>query len=90
MGWPVGPHYAEQSNVTQAHRLQGKLMLIVGELDENVDPSSTLQDANALVKADKDFDLVLIPGVGHGAADTPYGRRRLEAFFVRDLLGNKE
>ena len=90
MGWPVGPHYAEQSNVTQAHRLQGKLMLVVGELDENVDPSSTLQVANALVKADKDFDLVLIPGTGHGAADTPYGRRRLEAFFVRHLLGNKE
>ncbi len=56
MGWPVGPHYAEQSNVTQAHLLRGKLMLVVGELDKNVDPSSTLQVANALVKADKDFD----------------------------------
>jgi dipeptidyl aminopeptidase/acylaminoacyl peptidase/GNAT superfamily N-acetyltransferase len=87
MGWPVGPHYAEQSNVTQAHRLQGKLMLIVGELDDNVDPSSTMQVAHALVKADKDFDLVLIPGTGHGAAETPYGSRRRADFFVRHLLG---
>ena len=57
MGWPVGPHYAEQSNVTQAHRLQGKLMLFVGEMDQNVDPASTMQVVNALIKADKDFDL---------------------------------
>ena len=42
MGWPLGPHYEEQSNVTQAHRLQGKLFLIVGELDRNVDPASTI------------------------------------------------
>ncbi len=89
MGWPVGPHYAEQSNVTQAHRLQGKLMLIVGELDDNVDPSSTMQVANALVKADKDFDLVIIPGTGHGAAETPYGSRRRADFFVRHLLGKE-
>ncbi len=89
MGWPVGPHYAEQSNVTQAHRLQGKLMLIVGELDNNVDPSSTLQVAHALVKADKDFELVLIPGTGHGAAETPYGSRRRADFFVSNLLGKK-
>ncbi len=86
MGWPVGPHYAEQSNVTNAQRLKGKLMLIVGELDENVDPSSTLQVASALVKADKDFDLVLIPGTGHGAAETAYGDRRRADFFVRHLL----
>ena len=87
MGWPVGPHYAEQSNVTQARRLQGKLMLIVGELDNNVDPSSTLQVAHALIKADKDFELVLIPGTGHGAAETPYGSRRRADFFLRHLLG---
>ena len=89
MGWPVGPHYAEQSNVTQAHLLRGKLMLVVGELDKNVDPSSTLQVANALVKADKDFDLVIIPGAGHGAAETPYGSRRRTDFFVRHLLGEQ-
>lgn len=87
MGWPVGEHYAEQSNVTQAHRLQGKLMLVVGELDRNVDPASTMQVVNALIAADKDFDLVLMTGSGHGAAETPYGNRRRMDFFARHLLG---
>ncbi|HZN66446.1 MAG TPA: S9 family peptidase, partial [Tepidisphaeraceae bacterium] len=87
MGWPVGPEYAASSNVTHAHKLQGKLMLIVGELDRNVDPASTMQVANALVRADKDFDLLVIPGAGHGAGSGPYGRRRTEEFFVRHLLG---
>jgi dipeptidyl aminopeptidase/acylaminoacyl peptidase len=86
MGWPVGPHYAEQSNVTQAHRLQGKLMLFVGEMDENVDPASTMQLANALIRADKDFDLVVMTGRGHGSAESPYGIRRRQDFFVRHLL----
>ncbi|MBL9139735.1 MAG: prolyl oligopeptidase family serine peptidase [Verrucomicrobiales bacterium] len=85
LGWPIGPHYAEQSNVTQAHRLQGNLMLVVGELDKNVDPSSTLQVVNALVKADKPFDFVLIPGAGHGAAESDYGRRRRIGFFRTHL-----
>jgi len=87
MGWPIGPHYEEQSNVTQAHRLTGKLLLIVGELDRNVDPASTMQVVNALVRADKDFELLVMPGVGHGAAETPYGKRRRQDFFVRHLLG---
>lgn len=86
MGWPVGPHYEEQSNVTNAHKLQGKLLLIVGELDRNVDPASTMQVVDALVKADKDFDLVIIPGQGHGSAETAYGKRRRMDFFVRHLL----
>ncbi|MDZ4685929.1 MAG: prolyl oligopeptidase family serine peptidase [Planctomycetaceae bacterium] len=87
MGWPVGPHYAEQSNVTQAHRLTGKLLLIVGEVDRNVDPASTMQVVDALVRANKDFDLLVMPGVGHGSAETPYGKRRRQDFFVRHLLG---
>ena len=87
MGYPIGPHYKEQSNVTQAHRLQGKLMLVVGELDRNVDPASTMQVVNALVKADKDFDLLVVPGGGHGVCERPYGKRRRRDFFVRHLLG---
>jgi dipeptidyl aminopeptidase/acylaminoacyl peptidase len=87
MGWPIGPHYAESSNVTQAHRLQGKLLLIFGELDRNVDPASTMQVVNALVKANKDFDLLIMPGTGHGSAETPYANRRRMDFFVRHLLG---
>jgi len=87
MGWPVGPHYAEQSNVTQARKLEGKLLLFVGEMDENVDPASTMQLVNALIKADKDFDLVVVPGRGNGASENDYGRRRRADFFVRHLLG---
>ena len=87
MGWPIGPHYEEQSNVTQAHRLQGKLLLTVGELDRNVDPASTMQVVDALIKADKDFDLLIMPGRGHGVGETPYASRRRMDFFVRHLLG---
>jgi dipeptidyl aminopeptidase/acylaminoacyl peptidase len=86
MGWPVGKHYDEQSNVTNAHKLQGKLLLTVGELDRNVDPASTMQVASALIRADKDFELVVIPGGGHGSGSGPYGTRRRNDFFVRHLL----
>lgn len=87
MGWPIGDHYAEQSNVTNAHRLKGKLMLVVGELDRNVDPASTMQVVDALIKADKDFDLLVVPGAGHGIGSGTYGMRRTRDFFVRHLLG---
>ena len=85
MGWPIGPHYKEQSNVTQAHRLEGDLMLIWGELDRNVDPASTMQVIDALVRADKDFEQLVIPGSGHGAAGHPYAKRRQAEFFIRKL-----
>ena len=84
-GWPVGPEYAANSNVTHAHRLAGKLFLVVGEVDRNVDPASTYQVANALAKAGKDFEYLVMPGVGHGVFRTPYGRKRMEDFFVRTL-----
>jgi dipeptidyl-peptidase-4 len=85
MGHPVGPHYAEQSNVTQAHRLTGHLLLMVGELDRNVDPASTMQVVDALIRANKDFDLLVFPGGGHGSG-SPYAERRRRDFFVRHLL----
>jgi dipeptidyl aminopeptidase/acylaminoacyl peptidase len=88
MGWPVGPEYDDNSNVTHAHRLEGKLFLTVGELDRNVDPASTLQVVNALIKAGKDFDFLMVPGAGHGVGDSSsYMRRRRADFFVRHLLG---
>jgi dipeptidyl aminopeptidase/acylaminoacyl peptidase len=86
MGYPIGPHYEAQSNVTQAHRLRGKLLLTVGELDRNVDPASTMQVVGALIKADKDFELIVVPGAGHGVGESPYCRRRRQEFFVRHLL----
>ncbi len=86
MGYPVGPCYAECSNIDNAARLRGKLFLIVGEMDKNVPPESTMRFVDALVKADKDFDLLVIPGAGHGMGGA-YGQHRLQDFFVRNLLG---
>ena len=86
MGWPIGPHYEEQSNVTQAYKLKGKLLLTVSELDRNVDPASTMQVVNALIKADKDFDMLIVPGAGHGVGESPYASRKRMDFFVRHLL----
>lgn len=89
MSWPVEKHYAEQSNTNPdvVKKFNGKLMLTVGELDRNVDPASTMQVANALIRANKDFDLIVFPGGGHGACETPYGQRRRADFFVRHMLG---
>jgi dipeptidyl aminopeptidase/acylaminoacyl peptidase len=86
MGYPVGPQYAASSNIDHADRLTGKLFLIVGELDTNVPPESTLRLVDALIKAGKDFDLLVVPGMGHSDGGQ-YGRRRLQDFFVRHLHG---
>jgi dipeptidyl aminopeptidase/acylaminoacyl peptidase len=88
MGWPLGPEYAASSNVDNAGKLQGRLLLIVGEMDTNVDPASTMQVVNALIKADKVFDLLVIPGGGHGMGGA-YGERKMYDFFVRSLLGGE-
>ena len=91
MGWPLGPQYSASSNVDNAARLQGKLLLVVGELDTNVDPASTMQVANALIKAGKMFDLLVVPGENHGAgrggASASYGDKKRFDFFVQHLLG---
>jgi len=88
MGWPVGLHYLEQSNVTQAHQLQGRLLLTVGELDRNVDPATTYQVVHALIRANKPFEFVPFPGMGHGAMESDYGRRLRADFFVRALASS--
>ena len=88
MGWPVDDSYARSSNVVDAYKLQGKLLLMVGELDHNVDPASTMQVVNALEKAGKDFDMLVVTGSDHGTASTPYGRKRLREFLVQNLLVN--
>ncbi|MFT5413246.1 MAG: dipeptidyl-peptidase-4, partial [Verrucomicrobiales bacterium] len=81
----VGPHYAENSNVTHAHKLRGKLLLTVGELDRNVDPASTMQVVNALIKSDRDFDMIVVPGAGHGVGESPYMARRRLKYFIEHL-----
>ena len=83
----VGPHYAKNSNVTNAKKLQGDLMLTVGEVDSNVDPASTMQVVNALIRANKDFEFIIAPGRGHGVGETAYLARRRQDFFVRKLWG---
>ncbi|SHF92502.1 Dipeptidyl aminopeptidase/acylaminoacyl peptidase [Mariniphaga anaerophila] len=85
MGYPIGPHYEECSNVVNAHKLQGTLMLIVGEIDDNVDPASTMQVADALIKAKKDFELVVLPGTNHTLGNS-YGEQKRRDFFVRNFL----
>lgn len=86
MGWPIGKHYEDSSNMVNAHRMQGKLLLVVGEVDRNVDPASTLQTADALIRANKEFELVVVPGAGHGMGG-PYGDRKMRDFLVRHLQG---
>ncbi len=82
MGYPVGKQYEECSNVVNAYRLKGNLMLILGELDDNVDPSTTMQLADALIKEGKDFELVVLPGVNHTLGGS-YGEMKRRDFFVK-------
>ncbi len=82
----VGPHYSASSNVDNAAKLEGKLMLVVGEMDKNVDPASTMQVVNALIKANKTFDLLVLPGAGHTSGG-PYGDRKRNDYFVHHLMG---
>ncbi len=84
MGYPVGKHYEEQSNVTNAHKLQGNLLLIVGEEDTNVPPESTYRVADALIKAGKQFEFLPVPGLGHSDGGA-YGRKKKRDFFVKKL-----
>jgi hypothetical protein len=86
MGWPLGPQYAASSNVDNADRLVGKALIIIPELDTNVDPSSSLQVVNALIKANKHFDMLLVPGQDHGAGSIR-NMHFLEDYFVHNLLG---
>jgi dipeptidyl aminopeptidase/acylaminoacyl peptidase len=91
MGWPVDQSYEASSNMVNAGKLQGKLLLVWGELDTNVDPSSSMQVVNALIKANKSFDMLVMPGEDHPAGrrgpSAPYGDRKLWDFFVHNLLG---
>ena len=86
LGYPLGDQYKEGSNVENAHLLSRPLMLVVGELDDNVDPASTMQVVDALIRANKDFELVVLPGVGHTMGES-YGEHKRYDFFVRHLMG---
>lgn len=91
LGWPITDAYERSSNVVNAHRLQGKLLLVSGELDMNVDPAVSMQVADALIRAGKDFEQMVVPNGGHGAGRSTeplrYLQRRQFDFFVRTLRG---
>ena len=86
MSYPLDSSYIASSNVENAHKLERPLMLVVGELDDNVDPASTMQVVNALEKANKDFELVVITGAHHTMGES-YGEHKRYDFFVRHMLG---
>ena len=86
MGWPIGPEYAASSNMENAAKLGSPLFLLVGEMDTNVDPSSTMQVVNRLIQANKNFDLLVIPNADHTSGGA-YGDHRRFDFFVHHLRG---
>ena len=83
-----GNNYAAQVNASLAENLKGKLLLAHGDLDDNVSPTLTMQVVDALMRANKDFDLLLIPNAGHSLGEhAQYFLRRQWDYFVRHLLG---
>jgi dipeptidyl aminopeptidase/acylaminoacyl peptidase len=82
--------WARASNVDLADRLAGKLLLVHGELDDQVHPDHTLRLADRLIAADKDFELLIVPGAEHTFIDClAYVRTRCWDFLVRELMGTR-
>lgn len=86
---PIGEHYEAQSNLTMADQLRGKLLLVHGDMDNNVNPASTIRFAAELIKHNRDFDLLIIPNRRHGLADHPYFIRKRWDYFYEHLAGKK-
>ncbi|MGO9269396.1 MAG: DPP IV N-terminal domain-containing protein [Terriglobia bacterium] len=82
-----GTNYDDQANQNLAKNLKGRLLLAHGTLDDNVPPYNTLLVVNELIKANKDFDLLLLPNRHHGFGNEPYMVRRRWDYFVRYLMG---
>ena len=99
IGYPADDRYDQQANVDLADQLEGKLLLVTGDLDDNVHPALTLQLVYALIEANKDFDFLILPGRNHSMLDLtqgvedpeqkgdPYFTRKLWDYFVRHLHG---
>ena len=81
MGYPIGPWYGENSNVDNAWRLEGKLLIINGEMDDNVDPASSLQVVAELVKHNKDFEQYYLPGFTHNLGGDWVTRQAFEFLY---------
>ncbi|HJN95670.1 MAG TPA: DPP IV N-terminal domain-containing protein [Gammaproteobacteria bacterium] len=78
-------NYDNQANQLLADQLQGKLLLAHGMMDTNVHPSSTLLVVEALIEAEKDFDLLVLPNAGHGFGNRRYFMKRRWDYFVEHL-----
>ncbi len=89
MGWPVDSSYHLQSNITMAGNLKGKLLLVHGGIDENVNPSATFKFAEALIKADKAFDMLILPNQRHGytGKHRNYFTKVRWNYFIENLRG---
>ncbi|HMI50495.1 MAG TPA: DPP IV N-terminal domain-containing protein [Candidatus Saccharimonadales bacterium] len=85
-GYPVEGDYVAQSNVTMADRLEGHLLIEHGDLDDNVHPAGTMRFVDALIKANKTFDMLFVPNMAHGEKNNYMARRRWD-YFVQYLLG---
>lgn len=88
MGWPVDSAYHQQSNITMASNLKGKLLITHGGIDDNVNPSATFKLAEALIKADKQFDMLILPSQRHGYRNDhqKYFTKMRWNYFVEHLL----
>lgn len=97
-GYPVGDNYLEQANTLRADRLQGKLLIVHGEMDDNVHPDHLRQITNAFIAANRDFDMLILPNHNHSMVDvtrgkaagtfpSPYFMRRRWDYFTEHLLG---
>ena len=91
MGWPVDSSYNLVSNITMAGNLKGKLLITHGGIDENVNPSATFKLAEALIKADKEFDMLILPSQHHGYTGkyNDYFTKKKWNYFVEHLLNEK-
>lgn len=89
MGWPVDSAYHLQSNITNAGNLKGKLLITHGGIDENVNPSASFKLAEALIKADKQFDMLILPSQRHGyrGVHSKYFTKTRWNYFVKHLRG---
>jgi len=90
MGFPPDSVYDKHSNVTLAPRLKGKLLLVHGDIDENVPLAATMRLVDELIKHNKNFDMLIIPNASHGGlARHPYFIRKRWNYFVKHLLGKE-
>lgn len=89
MGWPVDSTYHQVSNITMAKNLKGKLLITHGGIDENVNPSATFKLAEALIRANKEFDMLIFPSQRHGYQGiyNDYFTKKRWNYFVEHLLG---